>query len=538
VAANLEVSETRAGPMMMASDHRGPILLFLLMALLAWWANSLEPHVSSDHINIATMVLKGQQPELFSRDLGFSDEGTFRFYTPAYRKLIAFLATSTGDLLTAPRILTPILVSIYLCGAYLLFFVLTQHKRASLLTAILSLPAWPTLIDSWGLDVPKNMLPRSVFLAFVPWLTLGLIRTSHRFVSTALAFLAIGLLANLHPVSGFGFAQILLLTILFQNKFRPHAFARCAFFGIAAALPVIGFAVTYVSGTQVAEANGVPYTITLDLLKYRIAGFFPFAQDRVIDTLTGLAVPAVLAFLGWRLRRKSGKLDSRDLWFIWFSISTIIVSFGGTALIQLISLATESKPLVFDQMRTLRFIYLPLFAFAAYFVAHLLDEAKGMDGAWLRRSIIIAIAGFCVVASFPNGTVLHRLWNQWIHSKPSFGSDAALKSLGEWIRVHTPANALIDYDSPHLRFISRRSLVFCKKDGGILLYSGNERLREWHQRFLEEKDIPKGASASRLTFARKYSADYVVLEADWPPLSSPPVYRNTHFALYAVAAFP
>jgi len=427
-------------------------------------------------------------------------------------------------------------VSIYLCGAYWLFFALAQHKLASVLTAILSLPAWPTLIDAWGLDVPKNMLPRSVFLAFVPWLTLGLIRASQRLLPAVAIFLAIGLLANLHPVSGFGFVQILLLTILLQNKFRLRAFSRCALLGIAAALPVIGFAITYVSGTRVAKADAVPYPILLDMFQYRVAVFFPFARERVSDTLIGVAVPSALAFLGWRLRRRNGALDSRDAWFKWFLVSTVVVSFAGTAVIQVASRVTESKPLIFDQMRALRFVYLPLFALAAYFLAHILKAAQEGTRAWQQRSIIVVITGFVVAASFPNGTHFHRLWNEHVHAKASFGRDSSVKSLGEWIRHHTPVNALIDYDSPLLRLIAQRSLVFCKKDGGILLYSGSERLREWHQRFLEDKEIPKGASEARLAFARKYSADYMVLESDGPSLALQPVYRNKHFALYPVAA--
>jgi hypothetical protein len=515
--------------------HGAAFTVFLAVAVLAWWANSIEPHVPSDHINIATMVLKNQEPQLFSRDLGFSDAAAFKFYTPAYRWLIATLSKGTGDLLTAPRILTPVLVAFYLCGAYALFFSLTGHRLASGLTAVASMGRWDTLIDSWGLDVPENMLPRSIFLAFVPWITLTFIRKFDRPLAMAATFLGIGFLANLHPVSAFGFVQIALLAILCHGRFAPRAFARCIIFGLVASLPVIGFAMTYWKGTQPADANAVPYAVILDIFKHRVLGFFPFPQERVVKTVIALAVPLALAAFGLRLRRQNHSLSSIDRWFIWFAVATVFVSFAGTAVLQMLSQLTESKPIIFDQMRSLRFVYLPLWIFAVYAVADLINKQNRAGTFPFRIPLIVAATAFCVVTSFPKGTFLERVWNEKVHAKSSLGREVALQELGDWVRTHTSSEALIDFDAPLFRFCSQRSLVFCRKDGGILLYSGNERLLEWHRRLLESMKLARSNSEERLAFAQKHGANYLVLEKTAPPLTAPALYENSHFRFYQVA---
>jgi hypothetical protein len=449
--------------------------------------------------------------------------------------LIAWLGGITGDLLTAPGLLIPFLTVLYLAGAYRLFVFLTGHRQASLLVALLSLLGWRALMDSWGLNLPETPLPRNLFLALVPWLVLPLLRARDSLWVGIPVFLVIGLLANLHPVSAFGFTQVLLLIVLFEGRFRPAAFLKCAALGMAAAVPTLPFAITYSKGLQVAR-EPIPYEIVADLLRNRVAGFYPFSSESVIETILSLLLPSALAVWGIRIRKRQGqgRLNAMDRWFVWFAFATLVVSLAGTAFFQILSRATQTKPPIIDQMRTLRFIYLPLFAFGSYALAHQLRiwQASGLR----RRTAILsaAVALLCVGSFFPAESFLAHAWNRWVHQRSGFGRDTAIRGLGEWAKANTPRDALVHFDSPHFRFYSERSLVLCRKDGGILLYSGSDRLLEWHRRFHEAEKFPEKSSAHQLAFARKYKADYLVLDRRQPALHWQPRYTNSHYLLYAL----
>lgn len=522
------------GPTRPASSPLWPLALFLVLAGLAWWANTLELHVPSDHVNIATMVLKDQHPELFRGDLGFDDDATFRFYTPVYRWLMAKLAGWTGSLLTAPQPLTPLLVFIFLAGSYWLFHRLTGSVLASLLVAVFSLPQWKAIYDSWGLDVPMNMLPRSMFTASAPWLALGLIQARQRLGLQAILFFIVGLLANLHPVSAFGFAQILLFVVLWEGRFRPRAFLRAGVLGLVAAVPTIWFALTYWQGTQLEGTTTLSYAVVQDMFKHRLAGFYPIPGERLVDTIRGLTVPGALA--GWWLWRRIRCLSQADQWLAAFALGAILAAFAGTAVIQVLSRLTETKPISFDQFRTLRFLYLPVFALACGQVAWLLQRTAPGKAPLVKSASLLLVVGFTLGTFWPSGTELGQRLNQWLgRSRDRAGEQRSLRAMAEWVRTRTPEGAVVDCDSPLFRFLAERPLVYCDKDGGILIYSGNKRVLEWHRRFWEQHRLKSGDSQGRAEFARKHGARYMALNRDWPPPAERCVYENQHFKLYQLA---
>jgi hypothetical protein len=253
-----------------------------------------------------------------------------------------------------------------------------------------------------------------------------------------------------------------------------------------------------------------------------------------METLLALTVPAVVAIWAVRSRRRAGSCSAVDRWFGWFILVTLFVSLAGTGAIQMASEMTRTKPVIFDQVRTLRFIYLPLFVFGSYALANLLSRWQAGGRRRAMAALHVAAFAFWAATALPSENILTRLWNDHVHAKTSYGRDTAIKSLGAWVRDNTPGDALIDYDSALFRFCSRRSLVFCKKDGGILLYSGSERLLEWNQRFLEEKRIDSSDSIGRLAFAAEYGAHYLVLPNEQATLANPVLHRNSHFTLYVV----
>ncbi|GEM_PF-1293365 len=521
-------------------DHRWPLLISLFIALAAWWGNVRDTDISSDQVNIATMLLKEKQPELFSRDLGFADDSAFRFYTPLYRKLTAFLAGFTGgDFLRAPVVMTPFLLAAYLLGAYALFVWMTGHKAASLLAAVLSLFVRKALIDTWGMGGMSSMLPRSVFLAFTPWLVLGILCTRNRPFVAAGFFFAVGLLANMHPVSAFGFAQIVLLTTLASERFAWRALGRCVLWGAAAALPTIGFAMLYWSSTNVAGANAVTYSEIKDVMNERLGAFYPFQPSDVAKTLKSLTVPVALAGAGlwWRVRER--KFSDTDRWFVWFAVVTVVVSLGGTAVVQLASEWTGTKPLIFDQVRTLRFIYLPLFVFVGFLLAKLWESARSGNRI-ARFTLPVAALALCAYATLPLQKAVGRPLEARFSSAAANrdAEELALQELAEWARAHTPQDAVIDCESLLFRYLARRSLTFCRKDGGILIYSGSERLKEWLTRYREWNQLPENDSAARESFARKHGADYLVLKAKQPALTFAPAFQNGYFRIYSLRPNP
>jgi hypothetical protein len=115
----------------------------------------------------------------------------------------------------------PICIFVFFLGIYLLCFYFTDHPLASLLVACSFMLVRRTVWDWWGLGPMYTMSARGLVLSLLPLGLWVFFKCDGKLKPLALCFLGWGLVSNLHPLSGWGFVELLGLTILIVEKFSP-----------------------------------------------------------------------------------------------------------------------------------------------------------------------------------------------------------------------------------------------------------------------------------------------------------------------------
>ena len=112
---------------------------------------------------------------------------------------------------------------LYLVGHYALFRALTGSWLAAALGALSALAVRDALGgEYWGFGGLRDVLSRAIASGLTPLLLLAFLRLRGQ-PFFAVYFILVGLVANLHPVSGLHLAQISALTHLWLGRFRLPA---------------------------------------------------------------------------------------------------------------------------------------------------------------------------------------------------------------------------------------------------------------------------------------------------------------------------
>ncbi len=221
--------------------------------------------LSSDLYNSIPVCYKIDDPSLFKNDLYLFDIENVKYYTPFFIQTIRFFAFLTGgDYLLGMNIFATILHLVYGISWFLLFYkVLGKFSIALFLSVLIRGIVWLPGLEIWGISDLWTMMPRTVYIAFmpIPFLLL-LYKTRTTFYS---ASFLIGFLFNLHPVTGMGGSFMFVLFVLLASYFYTIKIGTKNFI-IAAILLILGmlpFLSTYFLMTDTV-AN-------YDLLEYKEA---------------------------------------------------------------------------------------------------------------------------------------------------------------------------------------------------------------------------------------------------------------------------
>jgi hypothetical protein len=124
---------------------------------------------------------------------------------------------------------------LFLLGMYALLYQQCRSWSVACYTAVLSTAVIFVLGRGyWGLGTLSTMTPETVYLAFVPLLVWGFLRwiDSPRVLWI---FLAAGLLANVHAVTGMNVTLVLAIAYLGHRRFDPWAWPTAILGGLCAA---------------------------------------------------------------------------------------------------------------------------------------------------------------------------------------------------------------------------------------------------------------------------------------------------------------
>lgn len=410
------------------------LAVFTLFAAYQTYVGDYQIYnLHSDQQNEGVMILKRTQPNLFPRDYAFSDPSFFDVYTPRYLDLVQQIMNVTGDYALALLALLPVIMMAYLVGMFFLIFRITRSTWIAILIALVSSLVWPVFAhgEVWGVASFRMVMPRAFFCALTPWLLLLTVRwlPSARWWEWPLIALFSGLGANLHPVSGLSFMEILaisfvlmrgiskkslgililmaggatvgawpILTSFVKNTstgIPPVPFERFAqvmrarfgtlFFSPLPRLKFLGFII----GIQEREvlvwiylAGMAIWAIAFVLVKLRKVhsisehGLYTalfVLQLPIAYLLTWLRATALVVFIVcyWATRNLQSEPELLDRWLLVLMAVVVCFSFVASFVLEVIWVRFELWPLtslIAEQLRTGRFIYPLLFILAARFI--------------------------------------------------------------------------------------------------------------------------------------------------------------------------
>jgi hypothetical protein len=379
---------------------------------------------TSDLHLLGVMVAKDMHPDFFVRDYIFADNYYYRFYTPSYRWLMAQLWRLTGNFEAGVVALTPFVLSIYLVGMFWLMRRITGNSWLALGITIVSVSYQHTIgAEFWGVADMSWLVPRIIFTAFAPFLMIVLFRLLERpgWLIGGLLGLGIGVAANLHPTSGLELIAVItgLLILSFGLARRTWLALLPLFVGVLVGSAPI--AANFLSNTGRSTGSGLSFQTFSQVVKLHVSAPFRPAeldwpllgvtlQRPVLDWLVwaemSLAILFLVMYIGGRrfhptllrwlwlfgglaavgygyliaqfnlsfffgiaalyviYRFWKRQIDRLDSWLMTMLGLISLLSFVGY---YLVTWAWETfevwglTPLLYEQVRAARFVYLPLY---------------------------------------------------------------------------------------------------------------------------------------------------------------------------------
>lgn len=234
------------------------IILILLLIMTAWMVESVRKvdNINSDMHVVATMVAKDMDPDLYLRDVNYSTNELYQFYTPIYRWMLRELWQLTGNFEVGLVWLTPFVLGAYLSGMFLLLMRVVRNPWLALGMTVASAGYYETMGEEiWGSGASNLMLARTIFTATVPFLTILALDVWQKpaWGKAVLLGFGSGLAANLHPPSGMHFAAGIMAMLLLLHGFRSGWLRIWTMLGAIAVAVLAGVGLTsfnYVHGTS------------------------------------------------------------------------------------------------------------------------------------------------------------------------------------------------------------------------------------------------------------------------------------------------
>ncbi len=525
------------------------------------------------HLNLL-LVLKADDPSLFSKDLVFSGTKLTDDYIPLYIGFLRLAYHLSGDLSAGYKVMVFPLTLLYLFGAYFVFLRFSRVAWVAMtLAAFSSLPLGIVLADEFfGLGPLKLTVARTILTAVLPWLFLASCAWSDKPWRLLGLFLCIGLLANLHPVSAMDIAAILGVVYLLERRGDPRRWlvllgmaaaalggaapivwkqlhhaardaAMAAQFGGGAAAQVaseqlgfirfpppslsafpVGVAVGLSLGVMVIsvapvlhgwQREGGPGGLFLRLGAALSAAYLLFPEVKLLS-----ALPIVLFVLP---HRNSDGREERIA--AYFSLAIFWITMGELFVFQFGPPAIHRSLLAVIATRGARFAVFAVFLLIALAV-------RVVDWSRVHGVLRVACVLLLVFAAF--WQVRHTFRT---YLRPREAAAAAdLAAVAKWARNATRPEDLFLFDSAVFRVMARRPLVFATKDGAAAAIDRPDRASEWLERQAAVGAAAGNPEALREVGAR-YDAQYVVVPAATVRGANPALdvrYANGAYAVLAI----
>lgn len=489
--------------------------------------------------NLSAMVVSAEHPEAFARDVVFSDPDRFDFYIPAFIAVLKFFYRLTGDFDFFVKFSSALILPVQMLGFYLLGMTLTRNRWASLALILLSICYVTAPRGEFiGWRGFQLMLPRTFFLALLPYPFYLAFRFSHRYAAWCLAMLLIGLLSYVHPVSAPAMAAGLWFIHLAYHP-RHWSPARHVLAAILLALTflvvLLPFGLWYKTHVQIG--NALPPGFTRDqavaLIDARVPGAFDtvgtFLQTARFWTSLPLLPILLLALAGLLTGLLAHPTRRTTVAILLWLLGIWVASFLVPLIEWRLSILTGTLPSQISIVRSMRYFSVPLFLLAVLSpvaVMHMSGRLKPSASKFLTLvvSLCVALGVLWLFYSAPPMANLARrtidgLRHFRLVAKTPSREKALVQSL-EFIRDKTPVGALFMSNNSGaasaIRSVSLRPLAHCRKDGALLIYSDLAALKlcmEKETSWVEAQGKVNAEGIEPLVHAaRTLGAEYLLIE--------------------------
>lgn len=563
------------------------ILLFAGVALWQGWSAYQRGDVlSGDQMLIVAGALKDADPSLYRIDPIFG-ANQYQFNTPTFRAILVFLMRLGLEVRAVHAVLLAISSFVYLCGMGWLIFEVTKNRLTSAMVAYASLFPYASAGSTyWGIAGLGAVVPRSVFLGFIP-ITMAAYWRWRQTVWVYAVFFGLGVVSNLHPVSGFYLSQALLLTLVVEFGVSPATIKRALLAAGCFAVGIAPFAVGFAKGGSSAPSALREELIEAIFFRYQWA----LRNDLLIGAMVTMVSVGVALAIALILQRRATGPQARSSWAVWGSIivggitfwtlfptlmwlplfmlasaglvvrrrqgwieqdrfflrlglaiiiTTLIWPIAQTGFVWLF----DQPPRLVELYRGLRTLYVILFVYSAVYLAHqwqALSEPVGRSRFRSGAAVLVAM----IYLFFP------LIWS-WIPYTPAGRTSSETRQADfmqacEWVRAHTPQEALfLFYNGPDwsseepvsaagFRLYAQRSIVVSYKDGGYAFYYGPEAMIAWYRRFRDVERVLQSEDLTAITHtAQRYHASFLVLDQSRAKLLQSPVFHNAGFVVYSL----
>jgi len=551
---------------------------FLALAILAAVSAAAglvavrQPAMTAEQINVTVNAVRAVEGDLYARDSVFGASGLWRFQTPVWQWYLrqVYRATGLADVHLAFAALVGPLTFIYLVGMYGLLWRQCRSSSIACFVAVLSTAIITVVGGSrWGLGTGAGMTADTVYLAFVPLLVWAFLRRMDR-PSVLWVFLAAGLLANVHAVTGMNLTLVLAVTLAGHWQLSAKGWALAALGGLCSAGAASPYLWSYAAqrGAMASTVSPADWAAVAGSFRQgELAVLYPQMLRTATEVpeviyLLALWIPAVVVII----RFERFRVRDLHVW-VWMLIAAATVGLILHGASQAAGVLRGAAPPMIDLVHALRFTLLPLYVLAAQGLVQLFRMRFSRNA--LRASLAIALALWMAPSANFDAA---RHWVADTFAAMMAEKDRPenvekrqtrrrrnreLRAVADWLREQTPRDTLVVCHRASLRLWSQRSLVACPTDLRYFYYLAPDRLAGWGRLVAAQRGLtpPAGAAVDLLKvrqFARRHGADYVVLRAGQGHQGSPagePVEGlrgiddpgdgwGTHWRLYRVEPVP
>jgi hypothetical protein len=494
------------------------VIAALVIVAFFVWRDGPAPALRGDQLAINLMVVKALHPGWFIGDPLYGSD-YYRFYIPAFLGLQTTIARlAGGDPLSAIKILVWPLGVLVIVGHYLLFRALIGSPLAAALGAVSALAVRNALGgEYWGFDGAASVQPRVFAVALVPPLVLAFLRWRQRRL-VLVFFLAVGLLTNIHPVTGLHLFEISVLAHLALARFRVSAWRDAACGAGLFALGALPFLVQYLPNRE-NVVDPAALGAVRAALDYRFDYLLlPQRLNAIFSVLFHALLPACV--FGWLVRRQGWSDDLRTLTVL--GCAALVVGVAGIAAIQGVAKLSDRPYVDIMQLRATKFAYLPLLAAFPLAFQELLARHSTT-----ARLFLLALFALSLI---PPGWMIHsfseevrdsvkqrlgltRAAVQPTRSGSGTAEPPPLDALHRWVMTHADRNELFLTDSDAFRLGTLRPITGTFKDGAYLVHAGSAPFYRWYV-YMRDVEGCRGRLGVDCWFeaAVRYRARYVVVD--------------------------